>query len=92
MLTVSLWLFRLGRELVSDVLRVFPSLSHKSKKNKTKNDGQRPGDHTTHTGKAGYSLGMAAPGDELLLFVREADRSIREGLADCKEEEKTNRC
>lgn len=34
------------------------------------------------------SLGMAAPGNELFLFVREADRSVREGFADCKFEKK----
>ena len=31
---------------------------------------------------------MAAPGNELFLFVREADRSVREGFADCKFEKK----
>ena len=35
-----------------------------------------------------HSLGMAASGNELFLFVREADRSVREGLADCNEREK----
>jgi hypothetical protein len=30
---------------------------------------------------------VAAPSNELFLFVREADRSVREGLADCNEDE-----
>ena len=40
----SLWLLRLGRELVGDVLRVFPRLGHESEK-QNKDDGQRPGNH-----------------------------------------------
>jgi hypothetical protein len=32
MLTVSLWLLWLGRKLVGDVLRVFPRLSHESRR------------------------------------------------------------
>jgi hypothetical protein len=28
---------------------------------------------TSRAGEVGYSLGMAAPGNELFLFVREAD-------------------
>jgi hypothetical protein len=72
MLKVSLWLLRLGRELVGDVLRVFPSLGHESKKTKQERWSAGPV-ITSHAGKVGYSLGMAAPGNELFLFVREAD-------------------
>jgi hypothetical protein len=100
MLMVSLWLLRLGRKLVGDVLRVFPGLGHEPgrRQQNTTVSGRvdlccipvvlrsRKG---IHGGK--HSLGMAAAGNELFLLVREADRSVREGLADCNEEE-THEC
>lgn len=36
-------------------------------------------------GKGTDSLGMAASSHELFLFVREADRGVREGFTDCEE-------
>ena len=42
------------------------------------------------TSQGKHSLGMASPGNELFLFVREADRSVREGLADCDEKKKAH--
>lgn len=43
-------------------------------------------------GKGTDSLGMAAPGHELFLFVREADRGVREGFADCEESRRESKC
>ena len=41
MMLLSLWLLRLGRELVGDVLRVFPRLSHEPVHQRKQTNGQR---------------------------------------------------